>query len=656
MSSKQPKRTIVQAVGFIFATALFVHATLAQDLPTGTSTLFAGSGKCTLCHTSDGDALQDSRGTDLSLTTNWRSTMMANAARDPLWQAKVETEVREFPALQEIIEDKCTTCHTPMGRTQAKFEHAGAYSLEDARADALAMDGVSCTLCHQIQPDNLGQDDGFSGGYVINEDMIVFGPYPDPLARQMEVVVNYTPAFGSHMQRSELCATCHTLFTPFVDDAGEIAGTFPEQVPYLEWQNSRYAQEGQECQDCHMPRIDEPIKISTLPNMLAPRSPFWRHLFVGGNTFMLSMLRDNGVEIGATASQAQFDSTINHTLEQLQERSVRLTADASVAGDQLALTVTIENRTGHKFPTGFPSRRAWLHVLVTDGSGEIVFESGGADDEGRIVGLETSLEPHRDQIDAEGQVQIYESRMIDTNGDLTTTLLRAADYIKDNRIPPRGFVTDAERYSDMAIRGAANDDSNFNRDMDGEGSGSDTVTYRVDLNDQSGTLSVQVDLFYQSASPGFVGDLLAYDTPAVAEFQRYYDRADKTPKRIQSIATGVDRATGIDFQPSTDIPTEFALLPNYPNPFNTSTVIPYRVSGEQRDVGLAIYDLHGRRVRTLSTRQRTTSTESMEHPAGSYFVMWDGTDENGLAVASGMYLYRLETDNYRVARKMILIK
>ena len=77
---------------------------------------FVGSGLCVMCH----EVLVDSTGADVSITNHWRSTMMANAAKDPAWQAKVASETARNPALKDIIEKKCATCHTPMAVTQAE--------------------------------------------------------------------------------------------------------------------------------------------------------------------------------------------------------------------------------------------------------------------------------------------------------------------------------------------------------------------------------------------------------------------------------------------------------------------------------------------------------------------------------------------------------
>jgi hypothetical protein len=100
--------------------------------------------------------------------------------------------------------------------------------------------------------------------------------------------------------------------------------------------------------------------------------------------------------------------------------------------------------TGHKLPTGYPSRRAWLHFTVTDRTGRIVFESGAFASNGAITGNDndadtSGVEPHHTEIRSADQVQIYESVMSGSNGRPTTGLLTAVRYLKDNRLVPRGF-------------------------------------------------------------------------------------------------------------------------------------------------------------------------------------------------------------------------
>ena len=72
------------------------------------------------------------------MVTDWRSTMMANAARDPYWQASVRREILDHPKLTAAIEDKCATCHMPMARYLAHVDRQAAADSVYARAAEVA--------------------------------------------------------------------------------------------------------------------------------------------------------------------------------------------------------------------------------------------------------------------------------------------------------------------------------------------------------------------------------------------------------------------------------------------------------------------------------------------------------------------------------------
>ena len=138
-------------------------------------------------------------------------------------------------------------------------------------------DSVSCSLCHQIQPTNLGTAESFSGGYDIDTsteppNRVMFGPYKNPFGRPMQMHTGYLPAFGEHTNSAAFCGSCHNLITPYVDAAGKIAGEFPEQMPYTEWQNSAFGK-GIACQACHMPQAAGGVVISPMPARSGPAWP-----------------------------------------------------------------------------------------------------------------------------------------------------------------------------------------------------------------------------------------------------------------------------------------------------------------------------------------------------------------------------------------------
>lgn len=108
----------------------------------------------------------------------------------------------------------------------------------------------------------------------------------------------------------------------------------------------------------------------------------------------------------------------------------------------------------------------------------------------------------------------------------------------------------------------------------------------------------------------------------------------------------VTSATGIT--PDQTTPADFALAPNYPNPFNASTTIPYSISTNSH-IQMAVFDIRGRLVKVLIS-------DAQPHPAGNHSIIWNGTDENGHVLGSGVYYLRLRGENVEVVRKVTMIK
>ena len=105
-------------------------------------------------------------------------------------------------------------------------------------------------------------------------------------------------------------------------------------------------------------------------------------------------------------------------------------------------------------------------------------------------------------------------------------------------------------------------------------------------------------------------------------------------------------ATAVLEEHASLLPRAFDLDQNYPNPFNSGTVIRFSLPRSGR-VSLSLYNLTGQRVATLLSGRR---------PAGTYTVRWDGRDEEGHALASGVYLYRLQADTQVETRKLLLVR
>jgi hypothetical protein len=502
-------------------------------------------------------------GADISPFYDWKSSVMANAFTDPYFRATMMHETETFPHLAGLIEDTCLTCHSPMARTHAHQTGVslvqgdsctladGCYRAEQAMADPHAREGISCTACHQIT-DSVLSGDINSGNYEIvdaehPDAFTIFGPYQNPVGQAMQNRVGYTPQSSQHMSDSRHCASCHELLTPTIDmetdqPNGEV---FPEQAPYTEWVNSDFGPDGSattSCQQCHMarPEISDNYltRIAVTPNGTVnsnwpERQPYFPHVMVGGNTWLLETLELFREELGRAAinAEGEFANTAKLTRDLLETAADLVPSAQNLSGNELAFDLTIQNNTGHKLPTSYPSRRIWVATRVTDSNGAVLFNSGFPDEHYHLAsdaqytsheclaakkpeGFDSSgcYQSHVTQVSSPDDIPVYELVLGSTTDAITHILLYASESLKDNRIPPRGF--DSSTVPESARPEGVDGDTDFNLNN----SGQDTIAYRLTVPDTAvPPLTVETTLYYQSIRPTFVEGLHG-DHPWIDEF------------------------------------------------------------------------------------------------------------------------------------------
>jgi hypothetical protein len=131
---------------------------------------------------------------------------------------------------------------------------------------------------------------------------------------------------------------------------------------------------------------------------------------------------------------------------------------------------------------------------------------------------------------------------------------------------------------------------------------------------------------------------LVHGEEYIAGVSAVYDGEESEIVEVEFEYTGV----------SADDPvvTKTQLHNNYPNPFNPETTISFSINTPGR-VEIDIYNIRGEKVRTLVRE---------DYPTGNHTVVWNGTDNQNRTVASGVYMYRMSTENYSTTKKMILMK
>ena len=619
---------LFSAIGIVLLSAAWSEATrpikgphsslelalLRSDRDWVVGTFFATASRCSGCHGHDpqGIASIDADGNDINLVDDWQSSMMANSARDPFFRAKMAHEVLVNPQHQTAIENTCLGCHAPAGMHEERMLGHAPFTAAMLDTSALGIDGVNCLACHMQSPATAGS---FFSGDLHFDSARVFGPYADDQINPdiMEFFVGWTPGFGQHMIDSRNCAGCHTLITETFDLAGEPTGDhFVEQATYHEWKNSIYSVTGVQCNTCHMPRTDDPIIIAAEYSFLSPQSPFGKHHFAGGNVHMLEILKANRDLLGIEASETQFDSTIARTKRMLQQETLTMQLslidrDADTARYGLRLT----NHAGHRFPSGYPSRRAFVEFYVLSEANDTIFHSGRLRSDLEVEGHDEFFEPHYDLITDPDQVQIYEMVMGDMNGDETTILHRAKEPIKDNRLAPIGFTTTHISYDTTAIFGSALNDPNFNRYENGdEGNGSDRLRYHIPLNGYNGSLRAFARVHYQPVPPGWNEEMFSHSSAEIDLFQSMIGNSDGTPTLVvaDSITLG---PLSID-----DLAADWIMIhpnPTYDGWINLSSEIPIEV--------ISVHDAAGRKQRVTIERRSSGWRIQLPADAGMYSIL-----------------------------------
>lgn len=289
---------------------------------------------------------------------------------------------------------------------------------------------------------------------------------------------------------------------------------------YLEWLHSDY-REKQTCQQCHMPAVSERAPVAGLGS---PAHDGVRlHSFTGSNFLVQEMLNTHRDEFAVVATPADLKTASVETRTFLESQAAKVTVrSAEFASGKLTFAVAVENLTGHKLPTAFPSRRAWLHVTVADAAGHVVFESGKLNADGSIVGNLNDADParfspHYSMITAPDQVEIFEPILGDSEGHVTTALLTATQYLKDNRILPAGFDKQTAS-ADIAVHGKAKTDAAFI-------GGSATTRYQVSTGSAAGPFRITADLLYQPVGFRWARNLAPYKANETQHFVGYFDRA-----------------------------------------------------------------------------------------------------------------------------------
>ena len=580
----------------------------------------------------------------------WRGSMMAQAARDPFYYACMAVAEQDAPGSGDL----CIRCHS-----QSAWQEGRSVDTSGAMQNAKDRHGVQCDFCHRavdhnylpgVSPiqdyDVLQEIDPlplqYGNGQFINDPApLMRGPYSDAVASHETV---YSPFHTS----AALCGICHDVSSPVFMRTGDYDYTptaFDEEHPdmdvrnmmpvertFSEWSQSEYASAGvyapqfagnkpdgivSNRQDCHM----RDVTASACSEPGAPiRSDMGLHDFTGGNTFVPDIIASfypDEVDVGQLGAAKARATTM-----------IQMAATLELTPEDFGVSVRVINETGHKLPSGYPEgRRVWLHVEAFDVGGAPVYESGHYD-------FATAELTH------DADLKIYEI-LPGISPGLATALGQPAGHsfhfvlsdtvFLDNRIPPRGSTNADLLAVQSPIVAVTYADGQY---------WDDTEYHIPDTAD-----SVHVELYYQTTSKEYIEFLRDANTTNSAGqdlFDAWVAQGKAPPVMISQGTVGVDVTTGVD----DGIQHVNSLGQNFPNPFNPVTTVHFSLAEKGR-VTVVVYDVDGRRVRVLVDEERE---------AGPHSLTWDGRNDAGQGLASGVYFVRYHAGTDSFWKKAALLR
>jgi hypothetical protein len=599
-----------EAIALSMPGETYDHALAGSELNPHGPTKFVTSDQCMGCH--DAASMlagtpnmvvidksgEEAKALNLSPYAEWRASPMGLAGRDPIFFAQLESETNHLPQLATCIEQTCLRCHGVMGSRQLAIDTPGQgadnceslYALpppegvpfgkeftrdvvqqwphsqpnSEQNYAALARDGISCTVCHSVSPDSLGQENSFTGNFVTGSDSELYGPYADDtiVTAPMKNAIGITPKFGAQLVSADMCGSCHNILLPIFANDGTKLGDSYEQSTHLEWTNSVYGREGAEsrgCNSCHMATHYKGTKLHTkianiesnnfpptterLPDeaiTLTERSEFARHQLHGLNVFLNQMFQQfplvlgirqiDGVAEGDLVPPLVTGMNSMVNMARTETADIDITSVDTLPNNKVRARVEVTNKAGHYLPSGVGFRRVFLELLIRDKANNLMWASGRTNELGAILDgitenvLDTEQprafpgslpQPHYQQVTSGDQVQIYQEVYADSAGNITTSFLRRVSNLKDNRIKPLGydpvvFTASPSAYiRELAILpGKESTDPYY---TDPALTGADTIEYIATLTPaQMADLgSVEVNLYNQSIPPSYLQERFA---------------------------------------------------------------------------------------------------------------------------------------------------
>src|SRR5574341_1028785 len=244
----------------------------------------------------------------------WSRSLHANSLTDPVFDVAF---MQVLKAGDAKARESCLRCHAPTTRVTRDF----------GLRFGVTREGITCDFCHTISTVNMANR---AEPYTMRPGIVKFGPLGDTTSPQPRTT------FSPIHETSELCGGCHELVAR---NGTVIMGT------YSEWKESPYAAKGVQCQDCHMPTVKDATTVKA------------------------------GVKT-STKRVNKHDLQGGHSIDQLQRAARVEILEVSKGSDAVLVRVRVTNvGSGHKMPTGIPSRKVLLTGRLKDARGAVLREA-----------------------------------------------------------------------------------------------------------------------------------------------------------------------------------------------------------------------------------------------------------------------------------------
>ncbi len=589
---------------------------------------------------------------------NWRGSMMAQAARDPLYLATLSIANQDAPQSGDL----CIRCHSPGGWLEGRSEPTSGSALT-----ADDRESVQCDFCHRsVAPSEPGvnpyPDDTYytnntyvrdstylsvldsippssaNGMYIVDSDGSKRGPYSD-------INPNHQWYYSPFHSSSDICGTCHDVSNPVfyrvegrtyaansfdtqADDFDPYS-LFPVERTFSEWKMSAYnTPQGisgtmfggnksyvSTCQDCHMQDVTGQGCNKNPPI----RDDLPLHDMTGGNTFVPTLIE---LTYPGEADLDALDAGITRATTMLQ---LAASMELTVIGNQISVKVT--NETGHKLPSGYPEgRRIWLNIRAYDSSDNLVYESGAYDSTTGVLTQDDDIKVYEIKPGISDRL----SSVVNLPAGPSFHFVLNDTIYSDNRIPPRGFTNDNfESIQSPPVDYTYEDGQYW-----------DETNYSL----VSSPSLVEAILYYQTTSKEYV-EFLRDENSTDDWGQTIYDMWDQNGKSAPVVMAS---------ETWTDIPSEIKIadqgynLPNQdnlkiqgPNPFNSQISFIYQLA-QPGYTEISVFDISGKKIQTLVNRY---------HNQGNFSLNWNADN-----LSSGSYFIIMTSSMKSQTRKVLLIK